>query len=154
MGGIGERTVFSVSVFTLLINFDCCSQRTVCSLACFFLIKINSFSCLWCNFEKFLCSRKYPKVIGTTISAGVFALGNDEAELAPSVVESVFTELLLAPVEVIRESSVGFGAEAVSVSIRLRRIDEVLEVRLLSEEFIADALRHSSAFFIDKGLFS
>jgi hypothetical protein len=77
-----------------------------------------------------------------------------EIEFIPSLVEIIFTEILLAAIGVIRLSIVGFGADAVSVSIRFRRTDEPLDGRFPSEELFVDEFSNSSVFFINKGLFN
>lgn len=128
---IGDREIFSESVLAFNIIFDCCSPSVDCSLACFFFINTNSLSCLCFNLQKFLCSRRYSNVIGGIISTGVFGLidADDDATLLLSVVELVFTDVLLAPVVVMveRVSNDGVDVEAESV-IRARRRDEPVDV--------------------------
>jgi len=152
---IGDRIIFSQSIFALLIIFDCCSPSIVCSFACFFFININSLSCLCFNLQKFLCSRKYSNVIGITISTGVLDFIDDDARLFVSIVDIVLTDILLAPVVVIDDfaSNEGFDAEAESIK-RPRRTDELLDVRPPSDELFVDEFNNSSVFFINNGLFN
>jgi len=79
---------------------------------------------------------------------------NDDAEVIPSLVDIVLIDILLAVVGVILVSDDGFGADAVSVNIRFRRTDELLDVRFPSDELLFDELSNSSVRFINNGLFN
>ena len=153
---IGDRIDLSPSVLALLMIFDCCSPIRACSLACFFLMMISSFSCLCCNLAKLFCSRRYSSVMGVMASAGDFGFIDEtdaEAVLAASVF--VMIELLLVTVIMLDFAS-NEGVEPIAESAfeRPRRIDELLDGKPPSNELLTDELSSSSVFFINKGLFS
>lgn len=95
--------------------------------------------------------------MGGIVSVGVLGFIDEEedATLFVSVVETVLTEILLAPVVVMVDlvSSEGVDADAESVG-RLRRTDELLDGRPPSGELVAGEFNISSVFLINNGLFN